>query len=865
LKPQKAFNLIYTKNNRLVYLLVFFFLFQSLIFFISISKFNIPISFINFALDQITNSKDIKLIDVQYQFPNKLFIKSAIYKHKNEHVNFQNIRIVIKTILDESGIDQLSIQKIRFKNSNFKISDLKSYYNKNQINSNFFLSSKFGELKVSGIIDKEHIISHFSKTSIKYYEGIIEEFIEKTTSQSKIELNVDKPTFLVLAVLKNGGEVNIKQLSSNETSNTVTGLSCHAILNKENLNVNKLNIKTEKISVHKASNSIQINGLNFSYKKYLSNNPSDIKDIIKLSFQNLDTKSLLNGTIPNFTLNSSFSEGTRHYNVYSNSNSTKISTNIIQQEDKIKRITGSNLLIPKFLNLRIKAHGSEYNFLDGNKLSFDFYSNVNSFASPLSFIKLKAYGISVLESPPGDYNATGYINSNFSLNINNIDCIMGKSYVTGSYRQEWAPYDYEFILRGEFTPTNINNWLGNWWSKIWQNFKFTENNIPHGDFAISGSWGDKSKNITLGTVNGEKFSYKEFFVNDSKIELLIDDNKTTINANELNHSAGTICGSFTIHDKSDGNDKYFEYSIQGTLPINDCKKVFGPIIEDHLNDINLTTASINSNGYIPIFSNDYNNTVLRGCYYTIDLSTDQNGTWSNVEFNGLKGIISSDFNKTYLKFPSIGFSDGTLSFNLSSTRKNSLLSLKFELLKASIKKVITSFYNFQNYNNLEFKNLNDFNFISDKGVMNLKLNANGSANNFTSFKGTGKISAKDRELSKLQLLGFLSKGLSEIPIPFPTGTLNFDKLEGLFEVDNDKLQFDQLILSGLLSKVENRGTFNFINGELNIISKVQLIGNLPIPFIKQFAQIADPLSAFAEIRVTGTWKDPQWKILLKQL
>ena len=252
MKPQKAFNLIYTKNNRLVYLLVFFFLFQSLIFFISISKFNIPISFINFALDQITNSKDIKLIDVQYQFPNKLFIKSAIYKHKNEHVNFQNIRIVIKTILDESGIDQLSIQKIRFKNSNFKISDLKSYYNKNQINSNFFLSSKFGELKVSGIIDKEHIISHFSKTSIKYYEGIIEEFIEKTTSQSKIELNVDKPTFLVLAVLKNGGEVNIKQLSSNETSNTVTWLSCHAILNKENLNVNKLNIKTEKISVHKA-------------------------------------------------------------------------------------------------------------------------------------------------------------------------------------------------------------------------------------------------------------------------------------------------------------------------------------------------------------------------------------------------------------------------------------------------------------------------------------------------------------------------------------------------------------------------------------------------------------------------------------
>jgi hypothetical protein len=136
---------------------------------------------------------------------------------------------------------------------------------------------------------------------------------------------------------------------------------------------------------------------------------------------------------------------------------------------------------------------------------------------------------------------------------------------------------------------------------------------------------------------------------------------------------------------------------------------------------------------------------------------------------------------------------------------------------------------------------------------------------FPFLKGSGKITAFDKELSKLELLGFLSRGLSEIPIPLPTGTLNFNKLEGLFELEHEQLKFDRIVLSGLFSKIDNRGSFNFNNGQLDIISKVQLIGNLPIPFFKQFAQFADPLSSFAEIKISGTWSDPQWKLLIKPL
>ena len=70
---------------------------------------------------------------------------------------------------------------------------------------------------------------------------------------------------------------------------------------------------------------------------------------------------------------------------------------------------------------------------------------------------------------------------------------------------------------------------------------------------------------------------------------------------------------------------------------------------------------------------------------------------------------------------------------------------------------------------------------------------------------------------------------------------------------------------GLFSKIENRGSFNFIKGELDITSKIQLLGNLPIPIVKQFAQFADPLSTFAEIKITGPWAEPEWKLLIKPI
>jgi hypothetical protein len=49
---------------------------------------------------------------------------------------------------------------------------------------------------------------------------------------------------------------------------------------------------------------------------------------------------------------------------------------------------------------------------------------------------------------------------------------------------------------------------------------------------------------------------------------------------------------------------------------------------------------------------------------------------------------------------------------------------------------------------------------------------------------------------------------------------------------------------------------------VDIIAKLNLAGNLPIPIIKNLVQFADPLSRMTEIKITGDFKNPKWELLL---
>ena len=131
--------------------------------------------------------------------------------------------------------------------------------------------------------------------------------------------------------------------------------------------------------------------------------------------------------------------------------------------------------------------------------------------------------------------------------------------------------------------------------------------------------------------------------------------------------------------------------------------------------------------------------------------------------------------------------------------------------------------------------------------------------NLLQFEGTGNLQLKHKGLSQINFLGGLSSKLSKVS-PIPIASLNFNKLETTFVLENEVITFSPLEITGSLSSILSEGSVNLDSGDIDLISRLKVVGNIPIPGLKQIVNLADPLSKIAQFRITGPWNDPEWKV-----
>ena len=78
----------------------------------------------------------------------------------------------------------------------------------------------------------------------------------------------------------------------------------------------------------------------------------------------------------------------------------------------------------------------------------------------------------------------------------------------------------------------------------------------------------------------------------------------------------------------------------------------------------------------------------------------------------------------------------------------------------------------------------------------------------------------------------------------------FNNLSATFTLNNGIVNFSPIVLSGALSRIESEGSLELLNGHLELISRINFAGNIPL------LKIADPLSKIAEFKISGPWNDP---------
>ena len=827
----------------------------------------IPNNFINYLVD--TDNRRFKVSNASYKFPNKIFISQLDYQ-KSFSCKFNDINFTLNdypftksNILNNFSFSDLELytpildQEFRFINFSSKLTESKFHINFSISYKN--ISTKFiGSIKISAL----NIIIESSKeksfNNAEIFKKIINQILKFSTNISSSCTNLN---FLCKFSLDENLIFRVEQNLDTTPHSLLKGTSILANFSIPNFKLKKLHCKFEKINFLNEINQIIFNNNSISLDSRI-NSQNEYQYTAKLESSNLTLNGKLSGEIPRLASYVLFDDSETLFTFISDSNSTEIANHFSKHSNGQIQLTGINKLNPKFLNLKINSNKSSKDIFNGESISIEFIRPlIDEPSNKFSNIKINANNFSVLESPAGNYKADGIVLSDYSLFFDNISASMGNSDVNGSFMQCFDPLNFSFNLEGYCQPTNINNWLGEWWSKIWNDFKFFNRSTPYGILKISGIWGNTRHIEVNGSVICNELTYKELPLQMVSLNIISDYNSTYISSNNIEHKHGKIKGEIYIPHKNQLT-KDLNYSISGDFPVNLGKKVLGKKTEIILNDFNLTNLIVNSTGSLCTDDKDKNSTFNPDSYI-INLSTNETGSWQGIDFDNFSGKITSENNEINFYFPTISVAGGKTSINLNVNTLSNSLSFHLDIVQSEIKKLFQLFSNYQQFTNQKFSEYETLHRSTiGNGIVDLSLSAKGNQDNFRNFTGSGKVKIFDKNLSEFPLLGAISKGLLKLPIPFPSGTLKVNKLEGPFILLNDQIKFDNLLLSGLFSKITNKGTFNLITGQMDILSRIQLVGNLAIPLISKIINITDPLSRFAEVKVTGTWTAPKWELVL---
>ena len=885
MKPYKSYLSLQKSGGKLNKVLIVVLIFQIIILCLLKTTITIPVAFAKrLSEDYETNGVVFNYENIVFTFPNQfkvgrftlskddhpvigingLSFQCSIFDlpwgKLNDLENFQTEEIFFYSPLKERPVLSITNARIR-KNEN------NQYFTTSSIS----LDQKI--LDVRGILDFNYIKSLLPEKE----SGTSEETIDRLIAAvEKLDSWVDgTPPIQLQAFVNAIPNATLCISQSSEPDKEMSGFSKQTNGFCSFLKISAEGDKTHSVSlkarIDAFSHKIKSLGLtleditltNSSIKfENLSNLKNDWGES-SLSVGKIRLDGKMQGHLPRFNVISKSSEKLTEGMFFSDSNRTRMS--LSYQYKSFLTLNGEVQLIPKNFDLYCDTKNGRLKVFDGDEIhAYVFRNKKENRASIPMFFRARSDRLSIFETPDGAFTLSGQIAPDYSIFVDSAWGKLGSSEITGTYSQSWHPHNFRFLLKGECLPTDINNWLGKWWKTIWDEFAFTDE-IPHGDFSISGNWQNpRTSTITHGTAETGSFSYRDLSTNESILMVYADGNNTQIKAS-ANHDKGHLYGNLTIPRNLGSADNPLSFQLKGDFPLNEGKKVFGREVEEILSDFNSSVVSCEADGSIYLSRTDHSAEDNK-TYYTIAISTDNNASLWNIPVSHIHGTIKHNDGTTRGIFPSIGMGKGksSLDFESNSFPSGDSLSFRFHLKGADRSAISSTISNFS------FLDSSDRDHIkktfkaakTSAGTLDLSVQAKGPLQNYMQFKGTGHFRLVEKSLSRVNIFGEISKKLNTLKLPIPSGSFSFERLEIPFRIEYDNIHSDNILLTGPLSKLEASGKLNLVSNEVDLTAKLKLAGNLKIPLISQVINFADPLSKITEIKISGNWKDPKTELII---
>jgi hypothetical protein len=440
------------------------------------------------------------------------------------------------------------------------------------------------------------------------------------------------------------------------------------------------------------------------------------------------------------------------------------------------------------------------------------------------------------------------------LRADELLLVQDDSRATGSYEMDTKTLAFRFLLGGRLRPMGIEGWFSGWWDNLWANFAFGAA-PPDAEVDIQGVWRDPPRTTVFVGASSGPMKLRELPLDTLATRLFIADGLVDDLGFRAARGDRLAEGRFARRTlPGNGPWQSIAFDVRADFPAEALPALFGEQGRSIIAPVQLDAAPV-----IHLVGETFGPGAADRAgqqRYTLDLSTDAPLRYAGFPLDHLAVRLENQNGDIRLENLRAGVADGVASGRaaLSGPADSRWLAVDIDLADAGLDLAIARWREFQTARDPAAPNL-----TPDKplgGKLSLHLAANGPAGDPRKFSGTGAARITDANLASIRLLGKFSELLSGLGIGL--ATLKLTDTNARFTLEQHRLVFAPLELSGPSALIEAEGAYRLSDGALDFTARVR-------PFEKRegiIGSTADfvltPLSGALEVELAGTLDQPDW-------
>ncbi len=436
---------------------------------------------------------------------------------------------------------------------------------------------------------------------------------------------------------------------------------------------------------------------------------------------------------------------------------------------------------------------------------------------------------------------------------------------SGSYEMDTQTLAFRFLLGGSLRPMAIEGWFTDWWDRLWEDFHFGHV-PPAAEVDIQGTWGDPDDTtVFVGAASGP-MALRELALDTVATRVMVQHNHIDILGFRITQGTHAADGRLSRRLAPGGPAwERLDFDLRSDLPITALTDLFRNDGQEIVAPFDLTvTPRLRLVGQA--FGPDAG--ALAGSQrYTLDLEVPGSLRYHDFPLDNLAVRILRQDSEIRLENMRAGFASGVVSGTATLDGPADARRLAFDAVAtdASLDLALAKWREFQAIRTPPSPATStpakpDTREKPLGGTVQLRLAAQGPANDPLGFTGQGSALVTGADLARIRLFGLFSELLSELGIGLTT--LKLTDADARFTLDRQRLAFSELNLKGASTLVETHGDYYLADGKLAFTAKVRPFersGNLLGSTVNL---VLSPLSTVLEVELGGTLEQPDWTFAL---